>query len=99
MKTKTKINMDLKTRKKKNKRILPTAKRGGILPVLLLLGILGSLVSSATGVIKIIVNDNKAAQRQLELKRHNRIMKGRSYYLASYKRGQGIARKKKKRLM
>ena len=43
------------------------------------------------------VNDNKAAQRQLELKRHNRIMKGRSYYLASYKRGQGIACKKKKR--
>lgn len=98
MKTKMKIGMGLKSKKKKatRKRILPVAKRGGILPVLPLLGILGSLVGGAAGVAK-AVNDNKAAQRQLEeLKRHNRVMEGHGVYLAPYKRGRGVSNKKKK---
>jgi len=68
-------------------------KRGGVLPVLSLLGILG-LVG---GAAEIAVSDNKAAQRQLEeLQHHNRAMKGRGVYLAPFKRGQDIARRKKK---
>jgi len=48
-------------------------KCGGILSILPLLEVFGSLVSAA-GISKAI-NDNKAAQRQLEeLKRHNFIM-------------------------
>ncbi|KYN08478.1 hypothetical protein ALC62_00538 [Cyphomyrmex costatus] len=44
MKAKTKIGMGLKTNKKKStkKRILPVAKHGGILPMLPLLGVVGS---------------------------------------------------------
>jgi len=43
------------------------------------------LVSGAAGVAKVI-NDNKAAQRQLEeLKRH--ITEGHGVYLAPYKHG------------
>jgi len=39
-----------------------------------LLGILGSLDDGAAGIAK-VMNDNKAAQRQLEeLKRHNHVM-------------------------
>ncbi|XP_071575288.1 uncharacterized protein [Temnothorax nylanderi] len=104
MKAKTKLGMGLKTKKTKkkkrlsNRRILPAAKRGGVLPILPLLGVLGSLVGGAAGVVK-AVNDNKAAQRQLEeLKRHNRAMKGHGLYLAPYKRGQGVASKKKKKV-
>jgi len=84
-----------KEEEKKVKRIFPVAKRGIILPILLLLGILGSLAGAATGVAK-VVNDNKAAQRQLEeLKRHNRAIKGHGLYLAPYKSGQGVSIKKK----
>jgi len=82
-------------------------KRGRILSVLPILGALGSLIGGATGVAK-AVNDNKAAQRQLEkLLRHNRAMKGQgllaSYkygqelYLGPYKRGQGVITKKTKK--
>ncbi|XP_024882295.1 uncharacterized protein LOC112461324 [Temnothorax curvispinosus] len=43
MKAKTKLGMGLKTKKKKkNKRILSVTKRGGILPILSLLGVLGN---------------------------------------------------------
>ncbi|KYQ59127.1 hypothetical protein ALC60_01855 [Trachymyrmex zeteki] len=95
MKAKTKFGMGLKTRKRKSKRILPIAKRGVILPILPLLGVLGSLVGGAAGVAK-AVNDSKAAQHQLqELQRHNRVMEGRGVYLAPYKRGPGVARRKK----
>jgi len=42
-----------------------------------------------------VMNDNKAAQRQLEeLKRHNRAMEDQGFYL-SYKNGQGVLMKKK----
>ncbi|KYQ47214.1 hypothetical protein ALC60_13771, partial [Trachymyrmex zeteki] len=95
MKAKTKLGMGLKTRKRKSKRILPIAKRDGVLPILPLLGVLGSLVGGAAGVAK-VVNDSKAAQHQLqELQRHNRVMEGHGVCLAPYKRGRGIARKKK----
>ncbi|XP_077282380.1 uncharacterized protein LOC143908564 [Temnothorax americanus] len=95
MKAKTKLGMGLKTKKKKKtKRILPVAKRGGILPILPLLGVLGLLVGGAAGVAK-AVNDNKAARRQLEeMQRHNRAMEGHRLYLAPYKRGRGVSRKK-----
>ena len=98
MKAKTKLGMGLKTRKtrkrKTARRILPAAKRGGFLPILPVLGALGSLIGGAAGVAK-AVNDKKAAQRQLqEILRHNRAMEGRGLYLAPYKKGRG-ARKKK----
>lgn len=101
MKAKTKLGMGLKTvmkkKKRTNKRILPVAKRGGVIPILPLLGVIGSLVGGAAGVAK-AVNDNKVAQRQLEeLKRHNRTMEGRGIYLAPYKHGQGISMKRKKK--
>jgi len=80
MKAKTKIDMGLKTKikkqpmKKKIKRIISMTKCGGILSILPLLEVFGSLVNGAAGISKAI-NDNKAAQRQLEeLKRHNFIM-------------------------
>jgi len=100
MKAKTTISMGLKMKKKKKKkvkRILPVAKSSGILPIIPLLGVLGSLAGGAAGIAK-VVNDNKAAQRQLEeLKRHNRVMEGHGFYSAPYKSGQGVSMKKKKR--
>ncbi|XP_029673420.1 uncharacterized protein LOC115241683 [Formica exsecta] len=63
-----KSSMKKKTAKK---RILPIAKRGGILPILPLFGVLGSLAGGAAGFAK-AVNDSKAAQRQLEeMQRYN----------------------------
>jgi len=96
MKIKKKMGMSLKTKKKKKiKRILLVAKCGGILPILSLLGIFGLLAAGVAGIAK-VVNDNKAAQRQLEeLKRH-RAMEGHGLYIAPYKSGQGVSTKKKK---
>ena len=101
MKAKTKIDMSLKTKKKKKKKKKKKSKRilpiiiCGILSVLPLLSILGSLVEGATGVAKII-NDSKAAQRQLdEYQHHNRVKKNRGVYLAPCKSGQSIALRKK----
>ncbi|KAL6268325.1 hypothetical protein P5V15_001452 [Pogonomyrmex californicus] len=109
MKAKTKIGMGMKAKKKaKKKRILPTAKRGGMLPILPILGALGSLIGGAASVAK-AVNDRKVAQRQLE-ELQRRAMEtrgqglylapykyGRGLYLAPYKRGRGVTAKKKKR--
>ncbi|KYN41637.1 hypothetical protein ALC56_03938 [Trachymyrmex septentrionalis] len=80
------------TRKKvMKKQILPTAKRGGALPFLSMLGALGSLIGGAASVMK-AVNDNKAARCQLEeLQRHDRAMEqGRGLYLAPYKYGREL---------
>ncbi|EGI67570.1 hypothetical protein G5I_03828 [Acromyrmex echinatior] len=54
-----------KTMKKKvtKKRILPTAKRGGAVPVLPMLGALGSLISGAASVVKAILG-RLASQRR-----------------------------------
>jgi len=98
----TKIGMCLKTKKKKKltkKRILPIAKRDGIISILPLLEVIGSLVGDTAGIAKAI-NDNKTVQRQLdELKHHNRVMEGHGVYLVPYKHGQGVSTKKiKKRL-
>ena len=104
MKAKTKLGMGMKARKtttttkrrrtKAKKRILPAAKRGGVLPILPLLGVLGSLAGGAAGITS-AVNASRAAQRRLqEMQRHNRAMEGRGLYLAPYKRGQGIKRRK-----
>ena len=80
--------------------MLPIAKRGGFLPLLPVLGALGSLIGGAAGVAK-AVSDRKAARRQLEeLQRHNRAMEGRGLYLAPYKRRGGrlsAGRKKNKK--
>ena len=110
MKAKTKFGMGvtkrrrLTKRKRKTRRILPIAKRGGFLPILPLLGALGSLVGGAATVAK-AVNDRKAARRQLEeMQRHNKALEGKGLYLAPYnphnsykaKRGGGAKRGKKK---
>jgi len=104
MKAKTKFGMGLKTKtktkmKKKTvkKRVLPVAKRGGLLPILPIVGALGSLIGGAAGVAK-MVNDGKAAQRQLqEMLRHNRAMEGHGLYLAPYKYGRGVSTTKKRK--
>jgi len=110
MKAKIKIGMSMKkktTKKRTKKQILSTAKRGGA-SFLPMLDALGSLIGGAASVVK-AVND-KAARRQLEeLQRHDRAMEQgcgtvsrsiqiwRGLYLGSYKHGQDIAAKKKKR--
>jgi len=89
MDMKTKVKMKEKT-KKKTKRVLPTAKRGGILPILAKMGVLVSLIGGAAGVAK-AVSDSKTTRRQLEeLQRHNRAMKGHGLYFAPYKYGKGL---------
>ncbi|XP_039308967.1 uncharacterized protein LOC120358532, partial [Solenopsis invicta] len=63
MRTKTKMGMGLKTktRKKKKttikKRILQVAKRGGILPILPMLGTLGSFIGGAATVAKAVTQE------------------------------------------
>jgi hypothetical protein len=101
MKAKTKLGMGLKRRGRKRttrkRRILPVAKRGGILPILPMLGALGALIGGAAGVTK-AVNANKAARQQLEeMQRHNRALEGRGLHLSPYKRGSGIKKRKGKK--
>ncbi|XP_076302128.1 uncharacterized protein LOC143220349 [Lasioglossum baleicum] len=102
MKAKTKLGMGLikkkgEKKKKTTKRILPIAKRGGFLPLLLpALSAIGALTGGAAGVVKAI-NAAKAAKKQLqEAERHNRAMEGRGIHLAPYKHGKGLKEKKKK---
>ncbi|KAL6257785.1 hypothetical protein P5V15_011372 [Pogonomyrmex californicus] len=96
MKAKTKIGMGMKAKKeagKKKKRILPTAKRGDILPILSILGALESLIDGATSVAKAINEGTgrKAAQCQLEeLQRRAMETRGQGLYLAPYKYGWGL---------
>ena len=67
------------------------------MPILPVLGALGSLIGGAAGVAK-AVNDRKAAQRQLqEMLRHNRAMEGHGLYLAPYKYGRGVSRRRGKK--
>jgi len=90
MKAKMKIDISLKMKKKK-KTSNEKAKTSNsktrwyhIIPVLLLV-IVGSLIDSVGAKA---INDNKAAQRQLEeLKCHNRIIEDHGIYFVPYKRG------------
>ncbi|KYN27432.1 hypothetical protein ALC57_03141 [Trachymyrmex cornetzi] len=85
MKAKTKLGIDMKIRKRtKRKRLLPVTKRGGILPILPMLGALGSLIGGAASVAR-AVSDRKAARRQSE---------GRGL---PYKRGGSVRKRKKAR--
>lgn len=108
MKVKTKLGMGLHNKRKRKvqnkirkktilrKRFLPIAKRGGLLPILPLLGALGSLVGGAATVAK-AVSDRKSAQKQLaELQRHNKAMEGRGLFIRPYTRGGGTRKIKKK---
>lgn len=82
--------------KKPKRRVIPTPKRGGILPFLLpLLGALGAVGSGVAGITK-AVNDAKS-NRQLiaEQMRHNLAMeqttKGKGLYLGPHeKKGSGL---------
>jgi hypothetical protein len=100
MKAKTKLGMGMRgrgRRTRRKRRILPLAKRGGILPILPMLGALGALIGGAAGVTK-AVNANKAARQQLEeMQRHNRALEGRGLRLSPYKRGGGVKRRGKKK--
>ena len=106
MKAKTKLGMGVRRRigerrrrttgrKRKSRgqrrRVLPIAKRGGFLPLLLpALSAIGALAGGAAGITK-AVNDAKAARKQLEeTLHHNRAMEGRGMYLAPYKRGASM---------
>ncbi|KAL6256600.1 hypothetical protein P5V15_012711 [Pogonomyrmex californicus] len=100
MKAKTKLGMGLRKKRRKTttrRRILPTVKRGGLLPIFPILGALGSLIGGAAGVAK-AVNASKTARRQLEeLQRHNRAMEGHGLHLTPYKRGSGVTKRTKKK--
>ena len=72
-------------------------KRGGILFILLLLRIFGSLVSGVARVAKTI-NDNKAQRQLEELKYHNRVMESYGVYFALYKSGRGVTTEKIKKI-
>ena len=63
--------------KRKKMQRLPTAKRGGFLPLIPLfagLSALGSLVGGATGIVKTLNTAKEADRRLQELNRHNRVM-------------------------
>jgi len=55
MKAKTKIDIGLEKWKKSRQKNEPVAKRGGILPILSLLGVFDLLISGATGVAKMLI--------------------------------------------
>lgn len=103
MKSKRKLGMGLQKKSKKKggalrrkkvrkskKRVIPTPKQGGFLPLLFpALAALGGLAGGAAGIAK-AVNDSKAQQKEIEeQKRHNLIMesaaKGSGLYLKPYK--------------
>lgn len=104
MGAKRKLGMSMKksqTKKGKGlrrKRIIPTPKRGGFLPLLLpILGALGALGGSAAGIAK-AVNDAKANEKQLaEMKRHNLVLesekKGKGHTKNIIKKGKGLRKK------
>ena len=113
MKAKTKLGMGVRRRRRgerrrttgrkrksrgQRRRVLPIAKRGGFLPLLLpALSAIGALAGGAAGITK-AVNDAKAARKQLEeTLRHNRAMEGRGMYLAPYKRGAGMNLRRRRR--
>ena len=80
-------NEDKETADEKKNKTNNMTKCGGILSILPLLEVFGSLVGAA-GISKAI-NDNKAAQRQLEeLKRHNFIMEFISLRISVDKQSQ-----------
>jgi len=96
MKAKTKLGMGMTTRRRittkrlkrkrktnQRKRVLPTAKRGGMLPIIPILGALGSLVGGAASIAK-AVNERKAMQRQ------ERATEGRGVHLGPYNSGRGL---------
>lgn len=107
MGAKRKLGMGVKkspTKKGKGlrrKRIIPTPKQGGFLPLLLpILGALGALSGGAAGIAK-AVNDAKANEKQLaEMKRHNLELesekKGKGYTKNLPKKGRGLRKKKLK---
>lgn len=80
--------------KRRSTRMLPVAKRGGFLPLLLpALSAIGALSGGAAGIYKTI-NDARVARKQLEeVQRHNRAMEGRGLYLKPYKAGRGVRTK------
>jgi len=81
----------VKKEKITKKRVLPTAKRDGILPILPMLDrALGSSIGGTASVAK-EVSGSKATRRQLEeLLRHNRAMEGHRLYFVPYKHGKGL---------
>lgn len=100
-----KLKKRLRKKKKTNKkkRYIPTPnKYGGFLPLLPLLGVLGSLVGGAAGVAK-AVNDSRANSKRLaEQQRHNRAMEGRGLFLNPYnaaikRSGKGLKKRNKKK--
>lgn len=90
-----------KQAEKKKRYIRGPNKYGGFLPLLPLLGVLGSLVGGAAGVAK-AVNDSKANDKRLaEQQRHNRALEGRGLFLNPYKAafkqsGKGLKKNEKK---
>ena len=101
MKTKRKLGMGLKIKRRKQRRRktlgISKVKKGGFLPFLapILAGLtaVGSLAGGAASISK-SVNDASAARKRLEeMARHHKAIEGRGLYLAPYKqfkRGRGL---------
>lgn len=121
MKLKRKLGMGLKKRPtkrrrstkprsvvKKAKRIIPSPKFGGFLPLLLpILGAIGALGGGAAGIAKAVNDAKKNVEELKENQRHNQMMesiamgkglhlkpyrKGSGLYLKPYKKGSGIVK-------
>lgn len=90
------------SKKSRIPKVVPLAKKGGILPLIPIfagLSALGALTGGAAGVAK-VVKEAQSAQKQLEeAKRHNETMEsialGKGLYVKPYKKGYGLFLKPK----
>ena len=93
-------------KRSKTKRIIPSPKIGGILPLIPIfaaLGALGSLAGGAAAIAKTVGDKKDAKAKQRELERHNKVMEdmamGKGLFLKPYtqKLGNGLKTIKKKK--
>jgi ribosomal protein S5 len=97
----------MKGTKAKTPRVIPIAKRGGILPLIPAfagLSALGALLGGASSIYKTVKEVHNARKSMNEMKRHNETMeaiaigdkkKGSGFYVKPYKNGYGIYTKPK----
>lgn len=102
------LNSIKKKSSQRKKRVIPTPKTGGLLPLLPIFGALSALGALGGGAAAIAktVNEVKSAKDQLqEAQRHNKMLEaislgkaGKGLYLRPYKSGMGLKQRKKKKV-